>query len=47
MINGVLAKHGSIYEEDALDPTKVQQVTTDKSKFWSSYNKYSHVDLNK
>jgi len=33
MINGVLAKHGSIYEEDALDPTKVQQVTTDKSKF--------------
>jgi len=33
MINGVLAKHGSIYEEEALDPTKVQQITTEKSKF--------------
>merc|ERR1711892_888005 len=32
-INDVLAKHASIYEEDAVDPTQVQQLTTAKSKF--------------
>ena len=33
MINDVLAQHDSIYEEDAIDPSKFQQVTTAKSKF--------------
>jgi len=33
MINDVLAQHDSIYEEEALDPIKFQQVTTAKSKF--------------